>query len=112
MKIIMKIKQKILLFLSIFVLMVGTAFAELYGEYAETGFIKLVTTTDEGLCRLLFISKLHPDNQSSGDWWCGTSSGKNILDLAKTALIQERRVIVVFRDNGKKVKQVLGISLQ
>ncbi|OPB30161.1 hypothetical protein [Bartonella sp. WD12.1] len=108
----MKIKQKILLFLSMFVLMVGTAFAGSYREYAETGFIKLVTTTDEGFCGLLFTSSLSPYTQQSGDWRCDTPGGKNMLDFATTALIQERRIIVVFRDNGEKGQQVLAISLQ
>ncbi|AQX20354.1 hypothetical protein [Bartonella sp. WD16.2] len=114
----MKIKQKILLFLSIMVLMVGTAFAGPYefleADFIEMGFINSVIANTKGVCRLSFIPKSKPDDYQVGEWSCDHSGGKNILDLAKTALTFKIPVMVGFKDNdiGGDIKRVLIISLQ
>ncbi|WP_102830584.1 hypothetical protein [Bartonella bovis] len=104
----MKIKEKILLSLSMMVLMVGTAFAE---AYEQPGFINWVKV-DEKQCTLRIIYKSSPGSQQLGTWSCDNTYGKNILDLAKTALILDRPVVVKLIGNGKEVKPVLGITLK
>ncbi|WP_343358188.1 hypothetical protein AAJP84_06315 [Bartonella schoenbuchensis] len=105
----MKIKQKTLLFLSMMVVMIRTAFAE---TYAETGFIDSIIAHTKGVCRLSFIPESKPGDEQLGDWLCDNSGGKNILDLAKTALTLKIPVTVVFKDNGGgDIKRVLVIML-
>ncbi|ENN90214.1 hypothetical protein [Bartonella bovis] len=104
----MKIKEKILLSLSMMVLMVGTAFA---GPYEQPGYINWVKI-DEKQCTLKVTYGSNPGDHQLGEWSCDNVYGKNILDLAKTALILERPVEVRFVGNGKEVKPVLGITFK
>ncbi|MBA9082658.1 MULTISPECIES: hypothetical protein [Bartonella] len=104
----MKIKQKILLSLSMMVLMIGTAFA---GPYHESGFIDWVRT-DEKQCSLKLVYASNPNGYQLGGWECNDLYGKGILDLAKTALILDRPVVVTFIGNGQETKPIIGITLK
>ncbi|AQX31289.1 hypothetical protein [Bartonella schoenbuchensis] len=65
--------------------------------------------------RCLLAVSYGPYTQELGEWQCDDPRGEMIMDLAKTALILDRPVVVTFKDNGKngkKVKPVLSISLK
>lgn len=98
----MKIKQKILLSLSMLVVMIGTAFA---GPYEQPGSIGWVRADGEGHCTLAVVYKSSPGSQQLGEWKCKDLPGKMILDTAKTALILDRPVVVTFMGSSKEKNQ-------
>ncbi|WP_019221300.1 hypothetical protein [Bartonella senegalensis] len=93
--------------------MVVTATISHAAQHVERGYINSVTAKDVGTkCSLELRYSAIPDK---GDvtqlfWSCDTLAGKNILDLAKTAVILNRKVQLTYDDAIKNA--VIEIKLK
>ncbi|MGF7158222.1 hypothetical protein [Bartonella heixiaziensis] len=71
----------------------------------ETAYVNWVKADSAGAtCTLQFRYDIIPDKGEvkQGEWNCDTMAGKNILDLAKTAVILNRKVELTYNDDDSK----------
>lgn len=87
-------------------IMIGTVPVAHAAQPVERGYIDSVTAKDVGtMCALELRYSAIPDK---GDvtklfWSCDTLAGKNILDLAKTAVILNRKVELTYDDSKNNI---------
>ncbi|WP_208433009.1 hypothetical protein [Bartonella taylorii] len=84
------------------------------GVYEQNGYLNSVQVVSAGAqCLLELRYGISPTSDiQKGVWGCDNIVGKSILDLAKTAVILNRKVMVIFEAGHVPAKRVLAITLK
>lgn len=105
------------LYLKRILMFVGLIFTSAYsyaGPYEEPGYINWVKADKVGsTCTLELRYDINKNSGTQkGMWSCDNVVGSNMMNLAKTALILNSKVTILFEGDGSTIKPIYDIKLQ